>query len=81
MATSPDAATAAGVPYRPHTGPARQYIRDIILGVNDGLVSIFLLVVGVVGGDPVKAGLENVAVAAGAAVGYGVGTLFGATIS
>jgi VIT1/CCC1 family predicted Fe2+/Mn2+ transporter len=38
------------IPYRPHTGPARQYIRDIILGVNDGLVSIFLLVVGVVGG-------------------------------
>lgn len=36
--------------YRPHTGPTRQYMRDIILGVNDGLVSIFLLVVGVVGG-------------------------------
>ncbi len=29
---------------------ARQYWRDIILGVNDGLVSIFLLVAGVVGG-------------------------------
>ena len=28
----------------------RQYWRDIILGVNDGLVSIFLLVAGVVGG-------------------------------
>ncbi len=37
-------------PYRPHVGPARQYVRDIVLGVNDGLVSIFLLVVGVVGG-------------------------------
>lgn len=37
-------------PYRPHTGPYRQYIRDIVLGVNDGLVSIFLLVAGVVGG-------------------------------
>jgi VIT1/CCC1 family predicted Fe2+/Mn2+ transporter len=36
--------------YRPHVGPTRQYVRDIILGVNDGLVSIFLLVVGVVGG-------------------------------
>ncbi|MCB2223383.1 MAG: VIT1/CCC1 transporter family protein [Actinobacteria bacterium] len=36
--------------YRPHVGPTRQYMRDIILGVNDGLVSIFLLVVGVVGG-------------------------------
>ena len=38
------------VTYRPHTGATRQYIRDIILGVNDGLVSIFLLVVAVVGG-------------------------------
>lgn len=38
------------VPYQPHIGETRQYWRDIILGVNDGLVSIFLLVVGVVGG-------------------------------
>jgi len=37
-------------PYRPHTGPYRQYMRDIVLGVNDGLVSILLLVAGVVGG-------------------------------
>lgn len=36
--------------YVPHIGETRQYWRDIILGVNDGLVSIFLLVVGVVGG-------------------------------
>jgi VIT1/CCC1 family predicted Fe2+/Mn2+ transporter len=35
--------------YEPHIGESRQYWRDIILGVNDGLVSIFLLVVGVVG--------------------------------
>jgi VIT1/CCC1 family predicted Fe2+/Mn2+ transporter len=35
--------------YQPHIGESRQYWRDIILGVNDGLVSIFLLVVGVVG--------------------------------
>jgi VIT1/CCC1 family predicted Fe2+/Mn2+ transporter len=48
--TSPQDATVETPPYREHTGPARQYIRDIILGVNDGLVSIFLLVVGVVGG-------------------------------
>lgn len=40
--------------YTPHIGESRQYWRDIILGVNDGLVSIFLLVVGVVGG-----GLES----------------------
>jgi VIT1/CCC1 family predicted Fe2+/Mn2+ transporter len=37
-------------PYEPHIGETRQYWRDIILGVNDGLVSVFLLVVGVVGG-------------------------------
>jgi vacuolar iron transporter family protein len=36
--------------YVPHIGESRQYWRDIILGVNDGLVSTFLLVVGVVGG-------------------------------
>lgn len=36
--------------YEPHIGESRQYWRDIVLGVNDGLVSIFLLVVGVVGG-------------------------------
>ncbi|MGH3650607.1 MAG: VIT1/CCC1 transporter family protein [Acidimicrobiia bacterium] len=36
--------------YTPHIGETRQYWRDIILGINDGLVSIFLLVVGVVSG-------------------------------
>lgn len=40
--------TPAG--YEPHIGESRQYWRDIILGVNDGLVSIFLLVVGVASG-------------------------------
>jgi VIT1/CCC1 family predicted Fe2+/Mn2+ transporter len=55
--------------YREHVGPSRQYMRDIILGVNDGLVSIFLLVAGVVGGglssrDVLLAGLA--ASAAGA---------------
>ena len=42
--------TPAPVPYEPHVGVTRQYWRDIILGVNDGLVSVFLLVAGVVGG-------------------------------
>ncbi len=37
-------------PYVPHLGESRQYWRDMILGVNDGLVSMFLLVAGVVGG-------------------------------
>ena len=33
----------------PHLGKHRQYWRDIILGVNDGLISTFLLVAGVAG--------------------------------
>ncbi len=36
-------------PYEPHLGDSRRYWRDIILGVNDGLVSTFLLIAGVVG--------------------------------
>ncbi len=36
--------------YEPHIGASRQYMRDLILGVNDGLVSTFLLISGVVGG-------------------------------
>lgn len=38
------------MPYEPHVGTTRQYWRDIILGVNDGLVSTVLLVAVVVGG-------------------------------
>ncbi|MCE2526241.1 MAG: VIT1/CCC1 transporter family protein [Actinomycetia bacterium] len=38
-------------PYRPHVGENRPYLRDVILGVNDGLVSILLLVAGLVGGQ------------------------------
>ena len=47
---APQATTQEIPPYREHLGPRSQYLRDIILGVNDGLVSMFLLVVGVVGG-------------------------------
>jgi len=36
------------VPYKPHN--KLQYMRDLILGINDGLVSVFLLVVGMVAG-------------------------------
>ena len=39
------------VPYRPHLGERRPYLRDMVLGANDGLVSIFLLVAGLVGGQ------------------------------
>ena len=49
MATNREARRDPAI-YEPHIGETRQYWRDIILGVNDGLVSIFLLVVGVVGG-------------------------------
>lgn len=49
MSTEPE--TRPDTPaYEPHIGQTRQYWRDIILGVNDGLVSMFLLVVGVAGG-------------------------------
>jgi VIT1/CCC1 family predicted Fe2+/Mn2+ transporter len=37
-------------PDQDHVGQTRQYWRDMILGVNDGLVSMYLLVAGVVGG-------------------------------
>ena len=50
MTKQAETATGEYPPYREHLGPRSQYLRDIILGVNDGLVSIFLLVVGVVGG-------------------------------
>lgn len=36
--------------YEDHVGASRQYWRDMVLGINDGLVSVFLLVAGVVGG-------------------------------
>lgn len=48
--TSDNTSRTEPPPYEPHIGETRQYWRDIILGVNDGLVSIYLLVVGVAGG-------------------------------
>lgn len=36
--------------YESHIGDSRRYMRDVVLGVNDGLVSTFLLVAAVVGG-------------------------------
>lgn len=61
--------------YTPHIGETRQYWRDIILGVNDGLVSIFLLVVGVVSGglDREEALLTAVAGAIAGAVSMAAG--------
>lgn len=61
--------------YEPHIGESRQYWRDIILGVNDGLVSIFLLVVGVVSGglDRSQALLAAIAGAIAGAVSMAAG--------
>ncbi len=61
--------------YIPHIGETRQYWRDIILGVNDGLVSMFLLVVGVVSGglDRDQALLTAVAGAIAGAVSMAAG--------
>ena len=36
--------------YLPHASDGSQYLRDVILGINDGLVSNLLLVLGMVGG-------------------------------
>lgn len=36
--------------YKPHQGEGSQYLRDFILGVNDGIISTFLVVVGIVAG-------------------------------
>ncbi len=54
-------------PEEAHVGQTRQYWRDIILGVNDGLVSIFLLVAGVVGGGLDSETILLTAVAGGVA--------------
>ncbi len=58
----------ATVPYEPHIGQSRQYWRDIILGVNDGLVSTLLLVAGVVGGG-LSSAIILLTVLAGAVAG------------
>jgi len=62
-------------PYEPHIGETRQYWRDIILGVNDGLVSVYLLVVGVVSGglDPGQVLLTGLAAALAGAISMAAG--------
>lgn len=62
-------------PYVDHLGDSGEYWRDIILGVNDGLVSMFLLVAGVVGGglDTRAVLLTGVAGAIAGAISMGVG--------
>jgi VIT1/CCC1 family predicted Fe2+/Mn2+ transporter len=48
---------ATSVAKTEHLGSHRQYWRDILLGVNDGIISTFLLVAGVAGG-----GLESTSI-------------------
>ncbi len=61
--------------YEEHLGASRQYMRDIILGVNDGLVSTFLLVAGVVGGglSATQVLLTGVAAAIAGMISMGTG--------
>ena len=61
--------------YESHVGDTRQYWRDIILGVNDGLVSMLLLVAGVVGGgfDTEQILLTGIAGAIAGAISMGAG--------
>jgi VIT1/CCC1 family predicted Fe2+/Mn2+ transporter len=50
MAMNTDPSYRGSPSFTEHLGRNRQYLRDMILGVNDGLVSMLLLVAGVVGG-------------------------------
>lgn len=67
--------TGEDLVYEPHVGMSRQYWRDMVLGVNDGLVSVFLLVVGVVGGglDETQVLLAGIAAAVAGAISMGAG--------
>ena len=67
--------TEEAVPYVEHLGDSRQYWRDIILGVNDGLVSMFLLVAAVVGGglETTQVLLTGIGGAIAGAISMGVG--------
>lgn len=67
--------TPGEVVYEPHVGTTRQYWRDIVLGVNDGLVSVFLLVMGVVGGglESKQVLLAAIAAAVAGAISMGAG--------
>jgi hypothetical protein len=67
-------------PQDDHLGKHRQYWRDIILGVNDGLVSTFLLVAGVAGGGLLSVDILLTAIAgaiAGAVSMFAGGTCTG----
>jgi len=62
-------------PYESHQGDGSQYVRDMILGVNDGLISTFLIVVGVVAGGASTTAtlLTGIASAFAGALSMGIG--------
>jgi VIT1/CCC1 family predicted Fe2+/Mn2+ transporter len=61
--------------YREHQGAHRQYIRDMVLGANDGLVSVFLVILGLAGGGaPAKdVLLSGISAAVGGAISMSLG--------
>ena len=61
--------------YEKHQGEGSQYLRDFILGVNDGIISTFLVVVGVVagGGSARTALLSGISSAVAGAISMGLG--------
>jgi len=65
--------------YRPHQGEGSQYLRDFILGVNDGIISTFLVVVGIVagGGSNRTALLGCISSAVAGAISMGLGEYIG----
>lgn len=55
--------------------PVRNYIRDLVLGLNDGIVSVYALVAGIAGAGfaPAQIGLAGVAAALAGALSMGLG--------
>lgn len=61
--------------YRQHQGEGSQYLRDFILGVNDGIISTFLVVVGLVasGANVTTTLLTAISAAVAGAISMGLG--------
>lgn len=62
-----DGSVGSTAPLSEHLGSGRQYWRDAILGVNDGIISIFLIVAGVSGGGLATVDILLTAIAGGLA--------------
>lgn len=61
------------VVYEPHIGESRPYWRDVMLGINDGLVSMALLIVGVAGGGLTRSQILLTGIAGALAGGVSMG--------